>query len=69
MNIAVNVEAYVACGHGRMCLFLLFLLSYPWHVQSLDKNCLGPLRKAYCGSLNLLLRREVREPKSSMALS
>lgn len=27
--------------------------------QSLDKNCLGPLRKAYCNSLNLLLRREV----------
>ncbi|KAG1368535.1 exocyst complex component SEC3A [Cocos nucifera] len=29
--------------------------------QSLDKNCLGPLRKAYCHSLNLLLRREARE--------
>ncbi|XP_019443165.1 PREDICTED: exocyst complex component SEC3A isoform X5 [Lupinus angustifolius] len=28
---------------------------------SLDKNCLGPLRKAYCSSLNLLLRREARE--------
>ncbi|KAK4390632.1 Exocyst complex component SEC3A [Sesamum angolense] len=26
--------------------------------QSLDKNCLAPLRKAYCSSLNLLLRRE-----------
>ncbi|KNA03776.1 hypothetical protein SOVF_205820 isoform B [Spinacia oleracea] len=30
------------------------------HLKSLDKNCLGPLRKAYCSSLNLLLRREVR---------
>ncbi|KAM0035378.1 putative exocyst complex component Sec3 [Helianthus debilis subsp. tardiflorus] len=30
-------------------------------MQSLDKNCLGPLRKAYCSSLNLLLRREARE--------
>ncbi|EEC75773.1 hypothetical protein OsI_12679 [Oryza sativa Indica Group] len=29
--------------------------------QSLDKSCLGPLRKAYCHSLNLLLRREARE--------
>lgn len=29
------------------------------HFQSLDKNCLGQLRKAYCSSLNLLLRREV----------
>ncbi|KAH1093565.1 hypothetical protein GLYMA_14G078400v4 [Glycine max] len=29
------------------------------HLKSLDKNCLGPLRKAYCSSLNLLLRREV----------
>ncbi|KAJ8467007.1 hypothetical protein OPV22_029559 [Ensete ventricosum] len=31
------------------------------HIKSLDKNCLGPLRKAYCHSLNLLLRREARE--------
>ncbi|XP_038983630.1 exocyst complex component SEC3A-like isoform X3 [Phoenix dactylifera] len=31
------------------------------HIKSLDKNCLGPLRKAYCHSFNLLLRREVRE--------
>uniref|UniRef100_A0A0D9VWI1 Exocyst complex component Sec3 PIP2-binding N-terminal domain-containing protein n=1 Tax=Leersia perrieri TaxID=77586 RepID=A0A0D9VWI1_9ORYZ len=29
--------------------------------QSLDKSCLGSLRKAYCHSLNLLLRREARE--------
>ncbi|KAI9109574.1 hypothetical protein K1719_019628 [Acacia pycnantha] len=28
------------------------------HLKSLDKNCLGSLRKAYCSSLNLLLRRE-----------
>ncbi|OVA05191.1 Exocyst complex [Macleaya cordata] len=31
------------------------------HLKNLDKNCLGPLRKAYCHSLNLLLRREARE--------
>ncbi|KAK8923924.1 Exocyst complex component SEC3A [Platanthera zijinensis] len=31
------------------------------HLKSLDKNCLGPLRKAYCHSINLLLRREARE--------
>ncbi|XP_016439823.2 exocyst complex component SEC3A isoform X2 [Nicotiana tabacum] len=31
------------------------------HLKSLDKNSLGPLRKAYCTSLNLLLRREARE--------
>ncbi|KAL2454988.1 Exocyst complex component SEC3A [Abeliophyllum distichum] len=30
------------------------------HLKSLDKNCLGPLRKAYCSSLNLLLRRRVQ---------
>ncbi|KAL6511716.1 Exocyst complex component S3A [Orobanche gracilis] len=29
--------------------------------KSLDKSCLGPLRKAYCSSLNLLFRREARE--------
>ncbi|XP_004501046.1 exocyst complex component SEC3A-like isoform X2 [Cicer arietinum] len=31
------------------------------HLKILDKNCLGPLKKAYCCSLNLLLRREARE--------
>ncbi|PKA48344.1 Exocyst complex component SEC3A [Apostasia shenzhenica] len=31
------------------------------HLKSLDKTCLGSLRKAYCHSLNLLLRREARE--------
>ncbi|KAL8166054.1 hypothetical protein V2J09_007553 [Rumex salicifolius] len=31
------------------------------HLKSLDKNCLIPLRKVYCSSLNLLLRREARE--------
>ncbi|KAG8377709.1 hypothetical protein BUALT_Bualt08G0061000 [Buddleja alternifolia] len=31
------------------------------HLKSLDKDCLGPLRKAYCSSVNLLLRREARE--------
>ncbi|CAH2042106.1 unnamed protein product [Thlaspi arvense] len=28
------------------------------HLKNLDKTSLSPLRKAYCGSLNLLLRRE-----------
>ncbi|XP_024970249.1 exocyst complex component SEC3A-like [Cynara cardunculus var. scolymus] len=31
------------------------------HMKILDKNCLGPLRKAYCHSINQLLRREARE--------
>jgi len=31
------------------------------HLKSLDRTCLGQLRKAYCSSLNLLLRREARE--------
>ncbi|XP_042494585.1 exocyst complex component SEC3A-like [Macadamia integrifolia] len=31
------------------------------HLKSLDNNCLGRLRKAYCSSLNLLLRREARD--------
>ncbi|MBA0784968.1 hypothetical protein Gotri_027201 [Gossypium trilobum] len=31
------------------------------HSQILDGNCLGPLRKAYCSSLNSLLRREAHE--------
>ncbi|CAA7393847.1 unnamed protein product [Spirodela intermedia] len=31
------------------------------HLKSLDNTCLGPLRQAYCRSLNLLLRREARE--------
>ncbi|XP_044368506.1 exocyst complex component SEC3A isoform X2 [Triticum aestivum] len=30
-------------------------------IKSLDKSCMIPLRKAYCHSLNLLIRRETRE--------
>ncbi|CAM0875014.1 unnamed protein product [Alopecurus aequalis] len=30
-------------------------------IKSLDKSCLAPLRKAYCHSMNLLIRREARE--------
>jgi hypothetical protein len=30
------------------------------NLQELDKNCLPPLRKAYCQSVNVLLRKEVR---------
>ncbi|XP_024973456.1 exocyst complex component SEC3A-like isoform X1 [Cynara cardunculus var. scolymus] len=40
---------------------IMFRILFTCYVQSLDKNCLGPLRKAYCSSLNLLLRREARE--------
>lgn len=29
-------------------------------MQNLDKNYMDSLRKAYCSSLNLLLRKEVR---------
>ncbi|GMP81167.1 hypothetical protein CsSME_00035968 [Camellia sinensis var. sinensis] len=39
------------------------------HMKSLDKNCLGPLRKAYCTSLNLLLRREAREFSNELRAS
>ncbi|XP_073305591.1 exocyst complex component SEC3A-like [Primulina huaijiensis] len=31
------------------------------HLKSLDKNCMVSLRKAYCSSLNFLVRREARE--------
>ncbi|XP_076945522.1 exocyst complex component SEC3A-like [Bidens hawaiensis] len=31
------------------------------HLKILDKNCLTPLRKTYCSSLNKLLRHETRE--------
>ncbi|KAH6780524.1 exocyst complex component sec3A [Perilla frutescens var. hirtella] len=31
------------------------------HLKSLDKNFLGPLRRAYCSSMNMLLKREARE--------
>ncbi|KAG6516823.1 hypothetical protein ZIOFF_027303 [Zingiber officinale] len=31
------------------------------HIKTLDKNFLAPLRKAFCHSLNVLLRREARE--------
>ncbi|CAL0322427.1 unnamed protein product [Lupinus luteus] len=39
------------------------------HLKSLDKNCLGPLRKAYCSSLKLLLRREAREFSNELRAS
>ncbi|OQU83313.1 hypothetical protein SORBI_3005G106700 [Sorghum bicolor] len=31
------------------------------HIKSLDKSCMMPLRKAYCHSLNMLIRRESRD--------
>ncbi|KAL5074011.1 hypothetical protein RYX36_012995 [Vicia faba] len=39
------------------------------HLKILDKNCLGPLKKAYCCSLNLLLRREAREYANELRAS
>jgi len=36
------------------------------HMKALDENSLGPLRKSYCLSLNLLLRREAREFASEL---
>ncbi|CAI9261504.1 unnamed protein product [Lactuca saligna] len=36
-------------------LFLVLVPSAACLFKSLDKSCLGPLRKAYCSSLNLLL--------------
>ncbi|XP_019417623.1 PREDICTED: exocyst complex component SEC3A-like isoform X4 [Lupinus angustifolius] len=39
------------------------------YLKVLDKNCLGPLRKAYCCSLNLLLRREAREFSNELRTS
>ncbi|KAJ3674389.1 hypothetical protein LUZ60_005005 [Juncus effusus] len=39
------------------------------HLKSLDKNSLAPLRKAYCHSLNLLLRREAREFSNELRTS
>uniref|UniRef100_A0A0E0MEN6 Exocyst complex component Sec3 PIP2-binding N-terminal domain-containing protein n=1 Tax=Oryza punctata TaxID=4537 RepID=A0A0E0MEN6_ORYPU len=35
-------------------------------IKNLDKSCLMPLRKAYCHSLNLLIRREAREFSSEL---
>ncbi|PKI68920.1 hypothetical protein CRG98_010679, partial [Punica granatum] len=37
--------------------------------QKLDKNCLVPLRKAYCGSFNFLFRREVKEFSNELRAS
>ncbi|PWZ27301.1 hypothetical protein Zm00014a_026993 [Zea mays] len=31
------------------------------HIKSLDKSCMMPLRKAYCHSLNMIIRRESRD--------
>ncbi|TVU25817.1 hypothetical protein EJB05_28327 [Eragrostis curvula] len=39
------------------------------HIKSLDKSCLTPLRKAYCHSLNLLIRREAREFSNELRTS
>ncbi|KAA3473576.1 exocyst complex component SEC3A-like [Gossypium australe] len=39
------------------------------HSQILDGNCLGPLRKAYCSSLNSLLRREAHEFSNELRAS
>ncbi|KAF7829712.1 exocyst complex component SEC3A [Senna tora] len=39
------------------------------HLKSLDKNGLDPMRKAYCSSVNLLLRREAREFSNELRAS
>ncbi|XP_062182582.1 exocyst complex component SEC3A-like isoform X3 [Phragmites australis] len=39
------------------------------YIKSLDKSCLTPLRKAYCHSLNLLIRREAREFSNELRAS
>ncbi|OWM74483.1 hypothetical protein CDL15_Pgr003986 [Punica granatum] len=39
------------------------------HLKKLDKNCLVPLRKAYCGSFNFLFRREVKEFSNELRAS
>nr|GLL18213.1 hypothetical protein Saspl_034285 [Ipomoea trifida]GMC50423.1 exocyst complex component SEC3A-like [Ipomoea batatas] len=39
------------------------------HLKVLDKTGLGSLRKAYCASLNLLLRRETREFSNELRTS
>ncbi|EMS63260.1 hypothetical protein TRIUR3_16118 [Triticum urartu] len=57
-----NVEACEWLTGAIRCLEVPNLdPSYVNMRASLDKSCLGPLRKAYCQSLNLLLRREARE--------
>ncbi|CAI9290807.1 unnamed protein product [Lactuca saligna] len=50
----------VSCSKD-LDLFLVLVPSAACLFKSLDKSCLGPLRKAYCSSLNLLLRHEARE--------
>ncbi|KAL8029944.1 hypothetical protein ABFX02_14G255400 [Erythranthe guttata] len=52
---------YKCRTYARLLQHLKSTLSFSCIFQNLDKNCLGPLRKAYCSSLNLLLRREARE--------
>jgi len=64
-HILKSISPYYSCLNfvleAYICPVILFfyLNNISGHLQSLDKNCLGPLRKAYCSSLNLLLRREV----------
>jgi len=65
-DICSSVAAFEGQIDSTCQILALFNTSWclslnPLHLQSLDKNCLGPLRKAYRTSLNLLLRREVRK--------
>ncbi|KAK3118552.1 hypothetical protein QOZ80_9BG0701350 [Eleusine coracana subsp. coracana] len=39
------------------------------YIKSLDKSCMTPLRKAYCHSLNLLIRQEAREFSNELRAS
>ncbi|CAI9263249.1 unnamed protein product [Lactuca saligna] len=47
-------------------LFLVLVPSAACLFKSLDKSCLGPLRKAYCSSLNLLLKHEDQVPENDV---
>ncbi|CAI9271065.1 unnamed protein product [Lactuca saligna] len=53
---------FVSCSGAFSRLLVQDIVQkFPLDIKSLDKSCLGPLRKAYCSSLNLLLRHEARE--------
>lgn len=67
----MNYNFFLKFCFAHLSIFVEFISLYSYYFfwskflcillnnQILDKNCLGPLKKAYCCSLNLLLRREV----------
>jgi len=60
-----NIFSKFSFANLYLLSLLLFILL---NMQILDKNCLAPLKKAYCCSLNLLLRREVWDYKYLLLL-